>query len=104
VPADLDDLVIHFGQVCEWFLQQGSTILLNGQPIGPLNFDVRAFPPDYPPRKAFFRVNLAKAGKLDVVITAGLILDRRPEDDNYGVYFYCKHRLVVKELKVRDVG
>jgi hypothetical protein len=33
-----------------------------------------------------------------------LIRDRIPEQDNYGVYFYCNHRLIEKELKVRDVG
>lgn len=27
-----------------------------------------------------------------------------PEDDNYGVYFYCNHRLIQKEVKTRDVG
>ncbi|MER8492707.1 hypothetical protein NKH53_31645 [Mesorhizobium australicum] len=42
--------------------------------------------------------------KLNVTIEAGLILDREPEADNYGVYFYCNNRLIVKDLKVRDVG
>jgi hypothetical protein len=41
---------------------------------------------------------------LDVTLTGGLILDRDPEAENYGVYFYCNNRLIVKELKVRDVG
>ena len=37
-------------------------------------------------------------------MTAGLIRDRIPESGNYGVYFYCNRRLIVKELKARDVG
>jgi hypothetical protein len=49
-------------------------------------------------------VHIKEIGKLSVVITAGLIRDRIPEDDNYGVYFYCNHRLVAKEVKTRDVG
>jgi hypothetical protein len=36
--------------------------------------------------------------------SGGLIRDRAPDQDNYGVYVYCNDRLIVKELKVRDVG
>jgi hypothetical protein len=39
-----------------------------------------------------------------VTIIAGLIVDRDPEKENYGVYVYCNHRLIVKELRSRDVG
>ena len=41
---------------------------------------------------------------MDVSIAGGLILDRDPEKENYGVYVYCNHRLIVKELRSRDVG
>lgn len=37
-------------------------------------------------------------------ITAGLIRDRDPVAENYGAYFYCNNRLVVKEVRSRDVG
>jgi hypothetical protein len=39
-----------------------------------------------------------------VEIVVGLIRDRIAEDDNYGAYFYCNQRLIVKELKSREVG
>lgn len=37
-------------------------------------------------------------------ITVGLIRDRIPDEENYGAYFYCNHRLIVKELRSPDVG
>lgn len=42
--------------------------------------------------------------EVHVEITAGLITDRDPEKENYGVYVHCNHRLIVKELRTRDVG
>jgi hypothetical protein len=41
---------------------------------------------------------------ITVTITGGLITDRDPEKENYGVYFYCNDRLIVKSLRTRDVG
>jgi hypothetical protein len=41
---------------------------------------------------------------VNVAITSGLIRDRDPDADNYGVYFYCNNRLIVKELRTREVG
>ncbi|HXI72744.1 MAG TPA: ATP-binding protein [Verrucomicrobiae bacterium] len=103
--SDIDHLLIHLGQTYEWFLQiDGCRIEVNEVTIQPLSFEKWAFPPEHRPRQAPFDVGLSGHGKLGVEITAGLILDRDPEADNYGVYFYCNNRLIVKELKVRDVG
>ena len=49
-------------------------------------------------------MDIGEHGKISAEITAGLIRDRDPEGDNYGVYFYCNHRLIVKEERTRDVG
>jgi hypothetical protein len=43
-------------------------------------------------------------GKLDVALEGGLISNRDKEKMNYGVYFYCNDRLVVKDWKERAVG
>lgn len=103
--SDIDHLLVHLGQTYEWFLQiDGCRIEVNGTAIQPLSFESWAFPPEHRPRQAPFDVDLSGHGKLGVEITAGLILDRDPEGDNYGVYFYCNNRLIVKELKIRDVG
>jgi len=44
------------------------------------------------------------APTVQVEITAGLILDRDPVRENYGVYVYCNDRLITKEVRSRDVG
>ena len=101
---DVDDIRKHFGETYAWFLEQGCELRLDGVSITALNFNSWAYPPQYGPRQANFEVSPTGDGVLDVEITAGLIRDRDPEAENYGVYFYCNHRLIVKELRTRDVG
>jgi hypothetical protein len=89
----------------DWFLQIDDCVIkLNGVKVEPRAFEAWAYPPDFEPRSATFLVDLKDQGKVGVEIVAGLIRDRDPVFDNYGVYFYCNHRLVVKELKAREVG
>ena len=101
---DINSLRDHLGSTYSWFLQQGCSISLNENPIVPIVFDSWAFPPNFEPRRTNFDVRPTADKQLNVTIEAGLILDRDPETENYGVYFYCNNRLIVKELKVRDVG
>ena len=102
--SDVDRIRKHLGETYQWFLKQGCRIDLNGSPVSPVSFDHWAYPPDFKPRTLTFPIEPADGKILTVNITAGLITDRDPARDNYGVYFYCNHRLVVKELQTRDVG
>jgi Histidine kinase-, DNA gyrase B-, and HSP90-like ATPase len=103
--SDIDDLRSHIGEVYEWFLQiEGCEIRVNGIATKPVKFDNWAFPPGFAPKSAQFELELEEHKKISVEITAGLIRDRVGEADNYGVYFYCNNRLIVKELKAREVG
>lgn len=102
---DVEHIRTHIGETYEWFISEGCTIRLNGDRIEGVAFDSWAYPPSYRPRRAEFSITPTdRAGELAVTIEAGLITDRDPEADNYGVYIYCNHRLIVKELRVRDVG
>ncbi len=102
---EVDELRTHMGEVYEWFLQiDGCRICVNGTDADPKKFDVWAFPKGFNPKIAEFELELKGQKKISVEITAGLIRDRDPERDNYGVYFYCNNRLIVKELRVREVG
>ena len=101
---DVERFRQHLGETYSWFIDQGCLLTLNGAPVSPVTFDRWAYPPDYPPRQAKFTVEPAEGQFLDVTLSGGLILDRNPEKENYGVYFFCNHRLIVKELKARDVG
>lgn len=106
---DIPQLVQHLGETYEWFLQiENCHITVNGTNVRPLAFDNWAYPPNQAPKEAPFAVPVYdEEGKLRMVsvdITAGLVRDRDPVADNYGVYIYCNHRLIVKELKDREVG
>src|SRR5262249_45217213 len=101
---DVERIRTHLGQTYSWFIKQGCVIQLNGTAIEPTTFDAWAYPPDYLPRQAKFHIEPAQGKSLEVTLSGGLILDRDPEAENYGVYFYCNHRLIVKEFKTRDVG
>lgn len=101
---DVDQIRQHLAETYSWFIREGCSIELNGKKILPTTFEAWAYPPDYLPRQAKFQIEPAHARFLDVTLSGGLILDRDPEGENYGVYVYCNNRLIVKELKVRDVG
>jgi hypothetical protein len=101
---DVDEMLVHLGETYDWFLDQGCQIEVNEIPVAPRNFESWAFPPRFPPCSATFDVDLGQNGKVSATVTAGLIRDRIPDHNNYGVYFYCNHRLIAKELKTREVG
>lgn len=102
--SDIERLYNHLCATYGWFIQRGCSIIFNETAIVPIVFDSWAFPPNFQPRRTNFDVQPTADKKLNVTIEAGLILDRDPETDNYGVYFYCNNRLIVRDLKVRDVG
>jgi hypothetical protein len=103
--ADIEFLREHIGETYEWFLQiDNCNIKVNGVLVQPRAFEAWAYPPEFEPRSTNFTVELKGQAKIGVEILAGLIRDRDPIFENYGVYFYCNHRLVVKELKTREVG
>jgi hypothetical protein len=95
----------HLGQTYEWFLQiENCRLSVNGVAAAPLAFDMWAFPPEFPPRVATLSVSPDGKGVVRIEIEAGLIRDRDAVAENYGVYVYCNNRLVVKELRSREVG
>lgn len=101
---EIDRIYQHLGETYSWFINQGCEIELNGASISPITFNAWAYPPAYLPREASFVIEPAHGQLLNVRLSGGLILDRNPEAENYGVYFYCNNRLIVKEVRVRDVG
>lgn len=102
---EVEEIRTHLGETYEWFIQPGCRIFLNGKAIKSVAFDRKwAYPKGYEPQRAKFEIRPTGELPLKVSITAGLIVDRDPQADNYGVYVFCNHRLIVKELRTRDVG
>ena len=105
--ADVEELRTHLSETYARFIHDGCHIVLNQVPLISSKFDSWAYPDGFRPEHTLFDlpVDLGVAkGSLRVDMTAGLIRDRDPVGDNYGVYFYCNDRLIAKAIKTRDVG
>jgi hypothetical protein len=102
--GDVEEIRQHLAETYQWFISEGCVITLNKDPVAPRGFKNWSYPPEYRPRTSTFDISPVDDKSLSITVTAGLINDRDPEQDNYGVYFYCNHRLIVKELRTRDVG
>jgi hypothetical protein len=100
---DITEISRHLAATYAWFLHQTCIMTINSVPIAADDFNHWAYPDGYPPKKAAFTIPVDNK-QVTASITAGLITDRNPETENYGVYVYCNHRLIVKELRSRDVG
>jgi hypothetical protein len=104
VSTHIGALRVHLGQTYSWFIQNGCIIRVNGVAIDPQGFDSWSYPKGFHPKVAKFEAEIPGEGKVKIEVVVGLINDRVAEEDNYGAYFYCNHRLIVKELKSREVG
>ncbi|MCX8568801.1 ATP-binding protein [Aminobacter sp. MET-1] len=101
---DVENIKAHVSGTYASFIEQGCSIEVEGEQAKPARFNNWAYPPGYAPRSTSFEVSPNGKDKIAITTTAGLILDRSPAEDNYGVYFYCNGRLIVKELKSWEVG
>lgn len=99
------ELSQHLSQTYSTFLKQGNFYLkLNGTMLNSVDFDIWAYPPGYEPRYYQFTLPTEDGPTIGVEITAGLVREKDPGKDDYGVYFYCNDRLISKEVKNRNVG
>ncbi|WP_298912913.1 ATP-binding protein [uncultured Algimonas sp.] len=86
------------------YILQGVIIELNGTPIQSRQFSNWSYPPEHLPTKTEIELTDPEFGLVKTIITSGLIADRVPDKNNYGVYFYCNDRLIEKEHRSREVG
>lgn len=95
----------HLGSTYARFLNDNSVIIkINDDNISPIFFENWAFPPDYPPHKYIGILKTEDNKEIQVEAYAGLIRESSPSAGEYGVYFYCNDRLIVRALKTFDVG
>jgi hypothetical protein len=80
-------------------------IELNSEPITGLEFDTWAYPPGFPPQKFSKTLRMPNnESKVRFEITAGLVRERDSNSSEYGVYFYCNHRLIERASKNAELG
>lgn len=105
VPDDEELLHIHLGETYANFLKsQKFELIVNGNKVKPIEFELWAYPPGFAPRCYIFNVPTEDNKMVGVEINAGLIRQKEPGKDDYGVYFYCNDRLITKEVKEKEVG
>ncbi|MCH8274992.1 MAG: ATP-binding protein [Armatimonadetes bacterium] len=102
---DITALKETLGEIYQRFTQDDKVrICVNGEQLEAVSFENWAYPPQYPPRVATATISIPNTGVVQVSIKCGLINDRDPVGDNYGVSFFCNDRLIAKHIKTREVG
>jgi hypothetical protein len=79
-------------------------ILVDGVGLSPSTFDKWAYPPTYGPSEIPLEFSTEDHRKVSGEMVGGLIREKEPGGDDYGVYFYCNDRLIAKEIKDKSVG
>jgi hypothetical protein len=101
----LENLRDHLGATYAKFLIDDRVkIIFNGEPVKSKFFENWAYPPGYEPRRYSGQVKADNGKFVRVEATAGLSDESSPAAGEYGVYFYCNDRLIVRALKSLDVG
>lgn len=98
------DLLRHLAETYANFIGNQCRIRLNGIELDAVKFNNWAYPKEYGPVKGEFSFSPDENDSVFVRITGGLILDRDPEEENYGVYFYFNERLILAHEKTHHVG
>lgn len=100
------DLKNHLGSTYSKFLSNANLILsINKEKIEPLNFDLSwSYPPNYHPHQYDFKIDVNTTSEVSVEILGGLVSKDQVGVGEYGVYFYCNDRLVLKADKSYEMG
>jgi hypothetical protein len=102
---DLESLRIHLSETyAQYLMSRKFHISLNKASLSPITFDQWAYPPTYGPKVMTFELPTEYGGKVRGEMVAGLVREKEPGGDDYGVYFYCNERLIAKEMKDKSVG
>lgn len=101
---DKDRIEKLLGAAYSKFVPFGCTISVNGSQVLSTVFDNWAYPPNFPPQTAEFSIYPDDLHQVAVKLTGGLVFDRDPVEENYGVYIYCNNRLIVSHSKSYEVG
>lgn len=96
----------HLGATYAKFLKHGKLkISINDKQTNGINFDLNwSYPPNYEPQDFKFPIEINKNEIVEVEILGGLTSKEQVGDGEYGVYFYCNDRLVLRADKSYEMG
>lgn len=100
------DLREHLASTYAKFLSNSNLILhLNTEKIDPISFDLSwSYPPHYHPQKYEFKIAINTNDEISVEILGGLVSKDQVGEGEYGVYFYCNDRLILRADKSYEMG
>lgn len=102
---DVTRLRSHLSETYAFFLKKPNfEMVVRDERLEAIEFDLWAYPREFEPRCYLFEVSTEDGGRVGVEINAGLIGEKEPGKEDYGVYFYCNERLIAKEIKEKEVG
>ena len=101
----ITNLKEHLGTTYARFLEDNRVVIsVNGEAVSQHFFENWAYPPNFSPRRYLGTLQTQDNRQVRVEALAGLTRESSPAAGEYGVYFYCNDRLVVRALKSFDVG
>src|SRR6266496_1196671 len=81
------------------------SIIINDKDLKPILFDESwSYPPNYEPQKFVYEIPIKDEKSLRVEMLGGLVGKDQVGEGQYGVYFYCNERLILKADKSYDFG
>lgn len=80
-------------------------LLVNNNIVEPIHFDSSwSYPPNFPPQKHLIEIHIEGEKPMKVEILGGLVSKSQVGEGEYGVYFYCNNRLVLRADKSYNLG
>ncbi len=101
---EVESLEQHLSSTYSKFIDtKNFEMYLDGILLKSLKYENWAYPKGYNPRNYDGVLNFS-GRKIEVNVVAGLTTESSPASGEYGVYFYCNDRLIVRALKSPEVG
>ncbi len=100
------DMIEHTGAIYAKLLSNPNLELqINGIKVVPIQFDQAwSFPPNYAPQEIIFDTPINDTEVIKVRLLGGLIAKSEVGQGDYGVYFYCNDRMVLRADKSFTLG
>ncbi|TRX49639.1 ATP-binding protein [Fulvivirga sp. M361] len=103
-----EELIQRLGETYAMFLENGNIdIQVNEDLVSPTIFNNWSYPPDFEPRESAGKIKIKGRKEIEVSITGGLTKSHKISDsdgEEYGMYFYCNDRLIIKAYKGDEIG
>lgn len=102
----VNNMIEHTGSIYSKLLSNPNLELhINDTKVDPIHFDQTwSYPPNYSPQEITFDVSINDTDVINVILLGGLIAKSQVGQGDYGVYFYCNDRMILRADKSYNFG